>query len=321
MKKRVGASVLIFFLLVLSGGGCSVGPKDSDVLKVVCISFPQYDWTRNIIGEKSDSVNLKLMADNGVDIHSYQPSAADIAQISSCDVLVRTGGTSEEWIDEVLANAVNKDMRVINLMEILADELREEEVPLGMQEEEHGHEDEPEYDEHLWLSLHNAQEVCRAISDVLSDVDEQNRELYEKNTADYVQKLDQLDKEYKAMVETAYRDTLLFGDRFPFCYLVRDYGLRYYAAFPGCSAETEASFDTIAFLAGRLDEERIPVVLVIDDSSQNVAQTIVANSRDRNQQILCLNSLQSVTRRDIEEGADYYSAMKDNLEVFRQALH
>lgn len=320
MKKRLGLIVFTMFLLLLSGG-CGDGQKDSGTLKVVCTSFPQYDWVKNIIGGGNTSIELKLMADNGVDIHSYQPSAADIARISACDVLIRIGGTSEEWIDEVLAGAVNKDMKVISLMEVLADRLKGEEVVPGMQEEEHNHEEASEYDEHLWLSLRNAGQACAAIRDVLSDMDEQNREQYQKNTEEYIQKLEMLDEEYKTMIEGAERDTLLFGDRFPFRYLVEDYGLQYYAAFPGCLAETEASFDTIAFLAGRLDEEHIPVVLVIDDSSQGVAQTIVANSRDKNQQILRLDSMQSVARQDIEKGVDYYSVMKDNLEVFWQALH
>jgi len=317
--------------MIMGLSGCAgEGPMEdgnSDGrIQVICTTFPLYDWTREIVGE-ADNIQLSLLLDNGVDMHSYQASAADIAKISSCDVLVYVGGTSDEWIEDVLKNRTNKDMLVVDLMEVLSGSIREEELAEGMQQELHFHaegEHEEEYDEHVWLSVKNAILSCEAIKDSLCSVDTENAELYEAQYLDYVERLTQLDAEYKDMVKEAEKDVVLFADRFPFLYLMEDYKIRYYAAFPGCSSETEASFETVAFLAGKLKEERITMVLTLENEQDsfagNLARTIIDNA-GITAQVCSMNSMQTVTKKQIVDGITYYSVMKENFEVLKKAMN
>lgn len=330
MKKN---RFMIWFLILLLGmslcsgcGGKSL-PDNGDKISIVCTTFPHYDWVRNLIAGNEEKYELTLVMDNGSDLHNYQPTTDDMVIIGSCDIFIYVGGESDAWVEDALKQATNDDMKVINLMEVMGDSVREEEIVEGMDtgsDEEHNHEDEAEeteYDEHIWLSLRNAQVMVTAIADVLAQTDSENKDLYEENTERYIEALSALDAEYSSTVQSAQRHTLIFGDRFPFRYMTDDYGLDYYAAFNGCSAETEASFETIAFLSGKLDELNIPVILVIENSDQSVAQAVVDNTASRNQRILTLNSLQSVTDKDIQSGVTYLSVMQDNLEVLREALN
>jgi zinc transport system substrate-binding protein len=266
-----------------------------------------------------------LLLDNGVDLHSYQPTADDILTIAGCDLFVYVGGESDEWVDDVLAQATNKNMKVINLLDVLGDSAREEELVEGMEsEEEHDgeHEDEeeeegPEYDEHVWLSLRNTEVFCREIADALGDIDPDNSDAYHANAESYVKELEDLDGQYTEAVKDAKVKTLVFGDRFPFRYLVDDYGLDYYAAFAGCSAESEASFETITFLAKKVDELKLNYVMTIEGTDHSIAETIIKNTETKDQQILTLDSMQSTT----SASEDHYSdIMKSNLEVLKQAL-
>ena len=206
---------------------------------------------------------------------------------------------------------------------MLGEQVKEEEVVEGMEaeEEESEDEDEPEYDEHVWLSLKNAETLCNAITDALETIDPANKDVYAANAAAYLEKLTALDSEYQSMVDNAARKTVLFGDRFPFRYLVDDYGLNYYAAFVGCSAETEASFETISFLSGKVDELGLPCVLTIEGAQHKIAETIVQNTAEKNQSILTLDSMQSTTSTDVANGTTYLSVMESNLNVLKQALN
>jgi len=188
------------------------------------------------------------------------------------------------------------------------------------EEEEHGHEEEAEYDEHIWLSLKNAQKLVAAISEALQETDPARKDTYAANAAAYVEKLSALDGEYRAAVDSGTYKTLLFGDRFPFRYLADDYGLDYYAAFPGCSAETEASFETVSFLAGKMDALGLPCVLTIEGTQHKIAETIVQNTAQKNQQVLTMDSMQAVTANDASSGVSYLSIMEKNLSVLKKAL-
>jgi zinc transport system substrate-binding protein len=228
-------------------------------------------------------------------------------------------------------------MIVINLLDVLGDAVKEEEVIEGMQEEEHDHEHEDdedheedhdheheegeiEYDEHVWLSLKNAAVLVSSISDAVQKLDPDHAESYKQNSAAYIEKLNTLDAEYRAAVSSASVTTILFGDRFPFRYLVDDYGLSYYAAFVGCSAETEASFETITFLAQKVDELSLPAVMTIEGTDHRIAETIVQNTQTKDQQILTMDSMQSVTAKDVKNGTTYLSLMEKNLSVLKDAL-
>lgn len=320
-------AVCVCCLLLLAGCGSNSSRTSADKkISIVCTTFPQYDWVREIIGDKADRFELTLLLDTGADLHNYQASAEDIIKIGSADIFIYVGGESDKWAEDALKEAENADMQVINLLEVLGDDVKEEEVIEGMQEGEDQHEEdsnegESEYDEHVWLSVKNAKVFVNVISDAICQLDSENAENYASNTNIYVEKLDELDKQYEQAVASAKFDTLLFGDRFPFRYLADDYGLDYYAAFVGCSAETEASFETITFLSGKIDELGMKSILVIENSDKKIAETIKQNTSAKNQNILVLHSLQSVTKADAENDFTYLKAMQDNLEVLKQALN
>lgn len=296
-------------------------------LNIVTTIFPEYDWTRAILGDRADDVNLTMLLDNGTDLHSFQPAVKDIMKVSSCDLLIYVGGESDQWIEDALESAQNKDMKTINLMEILGDSIKEEETVEGMQESDHDHdhdhedEEEKEYDEHVWTSMRNAEVICDAIAATLEEMDPENKEIYQSNAETYKEKLSALDEEYQETVDSAKQKTLIFADRFPFRYLVDDYGLNYYAAFSGCSAESEASFKTVTFLAGKVDELGVKSVLTMEKSDDRIAQTVIENTKAKDQKILQLNSMQSITSEEIADGATYLSVMEDNLGVLKEALN
>ena len=333
MKKFLGviAAVLSVAIIFVS---CSNGRSNNEntiknnenntKLSIVTTIFPEYDWVRQILGKNQANVDLTMLFDKGVDLHSYQPSADDMVKISKCDLFVYVGGESDAWVDDALKSAQNKNMKVINLLDVLGNSVKEEEQVEGMQaeeEEEEGEEEGPEYDEHVWLSLKNAKTLCSSIADALCEIDSKNADVYKKNLNEYTKNLDALDKEYQQAVNSAKYDTLVFGDRFPFRYMVDDYSLKYYAAFVGCSAETEASFETIKFLANKVDELGVTTVLTIEDPKHKIAQTVVENTKKKNQKILALNSMQSVTSDDVKNGETYLNVMKSNLDVLKQALN
>ena len=504
--KKIITLVLALAMAVSLFTGCGkknnaeTGESDPNKLSVVTTIFPEYDWVREILGGKAESTDLTMLLDNGVDLHSYQPTADDIVKISDCDLFIYVGGESDGWAERVLKNAANRKMKVINLLEVLGESVKTEEIVEGMQEDghDHGHshdeqltendiedrtlsdfagawkslhpfllngdldkfcehraeEDEdssttkdtywekykaswqcdaekisingdtitftyadgktvsaeytyagyqpklndegkirsvryqfettsadaPEYvqfndhghepgeaehfhiyfgndgfdalmsaktnpffvkdalsaedildelmghghgeekDEHVWLSLKNAQALCVTIADALCAIDPDNKNTYIANAAAYRDKLAALDTDYQAAVDGAAHKTVLFGDRFPFRYLVDDYGLRYYAAFVGCSAETEASFETISFLAKKVDELGLPCVLTIEGAQHRIAETIVQNTAGKNQKVLTMDSMQSTTSKDVANGATYLSVMEKNLSVLKEAL-
>ena len=158
-------------------------------------------------------------------------------------------------------------------------------------------------------------------ADALEEIDPANKDAYATNAASYLEKLAALDGEYQTVVDNAARKTVLFGDRFPFRYLVDDYGLSYYAAFAGCSAETEASFETISFLAQKVDELKLPCVLTIEGAQHKISETIVQNTAEKNQKVLTMDSMQSTTSTDVANGTTYLSVMESNLDVLKQALN
>lgn len=480
------------------------GESDSNKLSVVTTIFPEYDWVKEILGDKAESTDLTMLLDNGVDLHSYQPTADDIVKISDCDLFIYVGGESDKWVDDALKEATNKDMKVIDLLEVLGDSVKTEETVEGMQETEHAHDHnkevstfedhevqdrslsdwagswqsaypfaldgtlddafaamaeegemtadeyktyyqngyktditniniegdhiaftyedgkkvgsdykyigyyiqnwstgtkaamyrfeavdrtsgapiyiefndhmiesaapehfhirmsnesfdaivdpekswptffpadmtgedlcehmeghghdhdhEEEADEHVWLSLKNAKTLVRAISDALQELDPDNKDTYTANASAYIEKLSALDGAYQSAVDGAARKTALFGDRFPFRYLVDDYGLSYYAAFAGCSAESEASFETVSFLAKKVDELKLPCVLTIEGKNHKIAETIVENTAEKDQKILTMDSMQSTTSEDVANGTTYLSVMEQNLSMLKEAL-
>ena len=306
-------------------GAAAANNSSGKKLSIVCTIFPEYDWVRQILGDHAADAELTYLLDSGMDLHSYQPTALDMSKIAECDLFVYVGGESDAWTEDALKEAVNKDMQVISLMKVMGDAAKEEELKEGMQgedeaDEETGEEEEPEYDEHVWLSLRNAKTLCTEIAGKLSVLDSANAADYKANLGTYTAQLDKLDGEFKALADSASQKTLVFGDRFPFRYLTDDYGLDYYAAFVGCSAETEASFETIVFLAGKMDALGCGTIFTIENSDRKIAQTIIDNTKDKNQKIAELNSLQSVTKDQLGSGVTYLSLMQTNYDTLKGAL-
>ncbi len=322
--------ILLLLALVCIVTGCGRENEESgtdEKINVVATIFPEYDWVCEVVGDKKDNFDITMLLDSAVDLHNFQPTVDDIIKISNCDLFIYVGGESDSWVESALKNAGKREVMVINLLEVLGEDAKEEERVEGMEEEDHDHIEneeehrkETEYDEHVWLSLRNAIEFTRAIASSLSLLDPDSSDVYSSNAEAYIEKLEILDDEYRTVVERAENKTVLFGDRFPFRYMTADYGLDYYAAFSGCSAETEASFETVSFLAGKVDELSLSCVLTIDGTKHRIAETIVESTRDKNQKILSLNSMQSITLEDVKNGAKYLSIMESNLAVLEKAL-
>jgi len=351
MKRIISLMLALALCLACMLPSVSAEPKKISVITTI---FPIYDWAREVVGD-NEHVQLSLLLDSGVDLHSYQPTAADIMKIATCDVFVYVGGESDEWVEDALKEAVNRDMVVVSLVEAMGDEIRMEEIVEGMEhehdhdhegeadhdheagedhdheaEEDHDHEAEEhdhdhehgeEADEHVWLSLRNAEKLVHVIAEALAQADPDCADSYHANAAAYEQKLSALDAEYTSMTKEAAVHTVLFGDRFPFRYLTDDYDLDYYAAFSGCSAETEASFQTIVFLARKTDELQLPAVLTIEGTNHRIAETVIGATAAKNQKLLTMNSMQGCTMQDIQSGVTYLSIMQENLEVLKQALN
>ena len=345
----IGLGILMVMMMVLgcakkeSGGSVSEAESSSTAVEsssaetkkisVVTTIFPAYDWVKQVVGDNKN-VEITFLIDKGVDLHSYQASAEDIAKITDSDLFVYVGGESDEWAEDIIKE--NPNLKYISMVDSIGEAALAEELVEGMQEEEHEgeehahegeehaneehaheHEGEEAIDEHVWLSIKNAKTVVAAIEHQLSEIDADNKASYEKNANDYIAKLDELDKEYKDTLSSIENKTILVGDRFPFRYLVNEYGINYYAAFLGCDAGSEASFETVKFLANKMDELNMSKIFIIDGSKGDLAKTIVDNTKDKNATVLMLDSMQSTKSSD---NANYIDIMRKNLEVLKEAL-
>lgn len=326
MKKTV-ALILIAVMALCGFSACSGGGSDAPdeaKLKIVCTIFPLYDWAKAILGDEAGNAQLTLLLDSGTDLHSYQPTAGDILTVTGCDLFLYVGGESDKWVDDVFRTTESSAVK-LSMMEALGDAVVEEETVEGMEAGEEEEEDHgihgTEYDEHVWLSLKNAGALCEAVKDALVSLDPSHAETYTKNCGNYRQDLAVLDGDYTETVNAAARKAVLFADRFPFRYLMDDYGLDYYAAFSGCSAESEASFETITYLADKADELKLPAILITETSDGSIAETVRSTSQSKDQEILVMNALQSVTADKLDSGVTYLDTMKANLDVLKQALN
>ncbi|MBQ9327173.1 MAG: zinc ABC transporter substrate-binding protein [Solobacterium sp.] len=317
--KRIIRAVLSALLALgcVSCGSADTSSSDNTI-HIVTTIFPEYDWVKQILGENPADMEVTLLMSNGVDLHSFQPSAKDIMTVSSCDLFIYVGGESDDWVRDALEEAVNKEMIVINLLDVLDGYVREEETLDGMEESEE--EEEGAYDEHVWLSIRNAERCLVSIEAAIEALDTAHAETYRANLSAYIDSLKDLDQAYEETVSEAQNDILLFADRYPFRYLAEDYGLTCFAAFQGCSAETEASFSTVTFLAEKVEEYELPCVLILETGDTRLATTILSNTETPDLPVLTLNSMQGVGMLDVEDGATYESLMEANLEVLKQAL-
>lgn len=317
--RTVKKTAALLLALMLLGAFIACGRKTetkASGLSVVTTVFPLYDWTRAILGDGGES-QVVFLLDTGVDLHSFQPTAADLMQIGECDLFLYVGGASDGWVTDALRSVPKEGRTALDMLSCLGDRVRLEEHVEGMETEA---EEEPEADEHVWLSVKNAAVLVDRIAEALCGLDAARAEIYRANAAAYVEKLTKLDRAYETAVDGARTKTLLFGDRFPFRYLADDYGLSYYAAFAGCSAEAEASFETVLFLAGKLDELDLSSIVILEGSDGKLARTVLENSRDGDRRIVVMDSLQTVTAADAKAGVTYLGVMEKNVSSLQEAL-
>lgn len=284
-------------------------------LNIVCANFPEYDWVRNII-EGSESIDVWLLIDDGTDIHSFQPSVDDMLKVSNCDMFIYAGGENAKWMNELLDNAENENMTVIDMLDFPY-------AYVISTEHEHDEEYSDEvhvYDEHVWLSLSNAKNVCRYIYECLVYMDETHKDLYEANYESYIARLTELDDAYEQAIEESKNKEIVFADRFPFVYMMDEYGISCKAAFSGCSTETDASFQTIVALSERVDELGLKNIVVLENSSTDVAKALMSNVKSKDLSTVEMNSMQSVSASDIDEGSTYLRYMEENLKSLIKAL-
>ena len=306
--RKIVALIITLSIALTMFTACSRPNSDNGKIQVMTTIFPVYDWVCNILAG-DDDFEISLLCDNGIDMHSYQPTAEDIVNISTCDVFIYVGGESDEWVDEVLANKRNQDMVVVNLLDVMGH--------LALPEDD----DEPdEYDEHIWMSLVNASYVCTYLTEqVFSGLSSDPDKIRDNSTA-YIYEFERLYTTYTPLITNASHSAFVVGDRYPFRYLSNDFGLTYYAAFDGCSAETEASFETVVNLADRLNEIGTSCVVVTESSDGNIADAIIEVAGINDATIVVLNSLQSVSRDEINSGVTYISLMEENFEVLVTVL-
>lgn len=317
MKKII---TILMTLAIFAGvlSGCAVKNQSAAKYTVLCSVFAEYEWAREIAAGDEDT-EVKLLGGKGVDLHNYQPTIKDVAEISKCDMFVYVGGISDGWVKNVLENKTNKNMKVVRLFDVLSSRLKEEEEGDDHADHDHDH-DETEYDEHLWLSIKNAAIASEKIKEQLSAMNPDKSELYESNFRAYKEKLDALDSAFAAAVASAKVKTIVFADRFAFRYMTEDYGIEYYAAFPGCSSQSEISPAKIVDLAKKIDSLSLKCVAILADSKEDAARSVIEKTKDKNQKIVKFDSMQSVSAKDVEGGKTYLSAMESNLNALKTAL-
>ena len=353
MKKLIYSFAVsaLLSLLLIAAAGCTADTANThntneniadDAPYILCSGFSEYDWTRNILGDNPGGIRLELLNQSGSDMHSYQPSVSDMVKLANCDLLIYTGGLSEFWIDKAAQSSISSQAseaggQLLSLMTYFEDkpmlfsdysQTAHEHSHEGHGHEEHEHEHssdehEHELDEHLWLSLKNAQLFCAEIANAVSELDPDNSEYYSEALMAYTNELAELDKAFEAAVAAAETDVLIFADRFPFTYMLQDYGLHCHAAFDGCSAETEASFETVIALACELNSDELDHIIVLKNSpsGEKLANTIIAAAERSNVKISALDPLQSFSAKELSEGYTYINAMKKNLEVLSECLN
>lgn len=333
--------LLLTFLITGCGKTGQSGQKTDEAengekLKVVTTLFPYYDFTRQIAG---DHVELSMVIPAGMDSHSFEPTPADIRMIQNADLLVCNGGAMEHWVEQVLSSLGEEKPAVLTMMDYVG--VVEEELVEGMEDsgdghdhshdhgaeaEDHGHslhnhEDESqfeiEYDEHIWTSPVNAMKIVGEIAGELEQLDPENAEVYEENAAEYLENLKSLDEEFRQIVKEGKRDVLIIGDKFPLRYFADEYGLRYRAAFSGCSSDTEPSAKTIAYLIDKVREEEILAVYYLELSSRRVSEII---GEETGAEPLLFHSCHNVTRREFDGGVTYMELMEKNAENLQKGL-
>lgn len=326
-RKTLFAVMALILSASLLAGGCQAPETAEDSgdgrIRVVTTIFPQYDFVREIAGDKAD---LKMLLKPGEESHSYEPTPQDIIAIQESDVFIYVGGENDVWVEDILASMPESGMKTLRLLDCV-DTVEEEHVE-GMKESPGGHSHDGEetedihsvheIDEHVWTSPVNAAAIVEEITGLLTEADPENAKIYEQNSRTYTEKLRKLDEEFREVTDNAERKLLVFGDRFPFRYFADEYGLDYYAAFPGCASDTEPSAATMAFLIDKVKEEKVPAVLKMELSSDNIASAVAEAAGT---QVRVFYSCHNLSAEQFENGEGYLSMMEQNVETLKEVLN
>ncbi|MDR0539180.1 MAG: metal ABC transporter substrate-binding protein [Spirochaetaceae bacterium] len=349
--KRIAAaaaamvfSALFFACRGEKGGGqpAGGGVPPTGTLSIIAANFPAYDFARAVTegaggrgpdasagrpdasGRGPDAgagISLTMLLPPGAESHSFEPAPRDIIAIQNCAVFIYTGGESDRWAGRILETAGGAGINIVRMLDIV--DAVEEELVEGMEDEGEpppGAEAAPAYDEHVWTSPANAARIVAALADTLCIAGEGNgtdSALFRRNADAYIERLGELDKEFRAVASGAARKTLVFGDRFPFRYFADAYGFTYFAAFPGCSTESEPAAATVAFLINKIREEKIPVVFHIELSNEKMADAIAAETGAKK---LLLHSGQTISKKDFDAGLTFVEIQKANIPRLKEAL-
>lgn len=318
MLKRILPLVAALLLLA----GCTP-PVDTDGFTIITTAFPAFDFARQIA---ADDTNIRMLLSPGAEAHSYEPTPRDMIDIQNCDLFIYAGGENEAWVTDMISSLEIDEDKVIAMLDVVTP-LYEESVE-GMESghhhhdescgHDHDHQETEGYDEHVWTSPNNAALITKAIADRLCALDAANAAAYSSRCDAYQARLAKLDADIRAAVDGAKRRTMVFGDRFPVRYFTEEYGLEYFAAFPGCSADTEPSAATIAFLIDKVKEQNIPVVFSIELSNRRLASAIAEATGAK---VLTFTSCHNLTKEEFESGATYISLMEQNLANLQEALY
>ena len=310
MKK---INILLIILSIIFLTGCKI--KTNNNKTIVATNFPAYDAARAILGN-TDTIELKMLLNPGSEIHDFEPTPKDVKNIINSSLFIYVGGESDEWIDDILSD-INKDKtKLVKLMDLV--DLKEEEIVIGMEADEEEEEEEVEYDEHIWTSPLNEIIIINYLKEQIIEIDPDNKDIYEENANNYIRELEEIDNEFREVVKNGKRHTIIFGDRFPLRYFVDEYDLDYYAAFPGCSEQTEASAKTISFLINKVKDEDIPVVFKIELSNGKIADTI---ANETNSKVLEFATAHNISVKDFKAGVTYVDIMRNNVNVLKEALN
>lgn len=326
LRKVISFILVLVLFPVLFLTSCQ-----NDKVDVISTVYAGYDFSNAVLGDDS-SYKTEMLVKPGVEIHDFQPSAKTIRKVLNCKLFIYVGGEDDsEWVEEEILNKISKETKVISMFEVLKAagvNLLDEEAPesaLSSEEEE-----EEEYDAHVWTSPKNAIIITKAIKDALCEIDKGNEEAYTKNCNDYVDKLTNIDTRIKNIVSNCKTNLMIFGDRFPLLYFVKEYGINYDAAFPGCSSNRDASSQVIVSLIKKIEDNRLAAVFVIEMSSSTVARTIkeeinkdIKNGKYDGKEVTIYTfySMQNITKDDFNKGLTYIDFMNLNIEAMEIALN
>ncbi|MBR4874848.1 MAG: zinc ABC transporter substrate-binding protein [Clostridia bacterium] len=309
MKKIIKLiTVLLSASLLISGCGAPKTSKTTDKINIVTTNFPPYDFSCEIAGDLAD---VTMLLSPGQESHTFEPTPQDIIKLEKADIFIIGGGESDEWAKKLSQNVRNTKLKVLSMMECV------EILPEDMTHHEEDHSGFYEYDEHVWTSPENAKKICEEIASLLILVDKDNETVYKENLNEYIGKLEELDKSFFEVLNESESKTIIFGDRFPFRYFADRYGILYFAAFPGCSGETEPDAATMKFLIDKTKEEKIPVVFYTELSNHKIADAICEVTGAKP---MLLHSCHGITKDEFERGETYLSLMGENVNALKEAL-